>query len=210
MFVCCECCVLSLRRIDHSSRGVLPTVARRCVWSRNLENEEAKARYRAVKIQPQWVVTRRKTNNCTCKFEKHKQSFLSENYEQTSPNKKHTQSNAHEKHKQSFPSENYNRTFHNKQCSSTFIVAHPSVFNYSIIILLCDVVVVCRYGNNYTGTQKRCRCLAKLIKTTSATTLGIPTVRFRLFQRALPRCPANFGLGRQMARAFPVHKNKTS
>jgi len=32
-------------------------VARRCVWSRNLENEEAKARYRAVKIQPQWVVT---------------------------------------------------------------------------------------------------------------------------------------------------------
>jgi len=27
------------------------------VWSRNLENEEAKARYRAVKIQPQWVVT---------------------------------------------------------------------------------------------------------------------------------------------------------
>jgi len=32
-------------------------VARRCVLSRNLENEEAKARYRAVKIQPQWVVT---------------------------------------------------------------------------------------------------------------------------------------------------------
>ena len=51
------CCQRSLRRIDHSSRGVLPNVARRCVWSRNLENEEAKARYRAVKIQPQWVVT---------------------------------------------------------------------------------------------------------------------------------------------------------
>jgi hypothetical protein len=32
-------------------------VARRCVWSRNLENEEAKARYQAVKKQPQWVVT---------------------------------------------------------------------------------------------------------------------------------------------------------
>jgi hypothetical protein len=31
-------------------------VARRCVLSRKLENEEAKARYRAVKIQPQWVV----------------------------------------------------------------------------------------------------------------------------------------------------------
>jgi len=26
-----------MRRTDHSSGGVLPTVARRCVWSRNLE-----------------------------------------------------------------------------------------------------------------------------------------------------------------------------
>jgi hypothetical protein len=33
--------LLSLRRADHSSRGVLPTVACRCVWSRNLDNEEA-------------------------------------------------------------------------------------------------------------------------------------------------------------------------
>jgi hypothetical protein len=32
-------------------------VARRCVSSRNLENEEAKARYWSVKIQPQWVLT---------------------------------------------------------------------------------------------------------------------------------------------------------
>jgi len=34
MFVCCECCVLSgrgLRRADHSPRGDLPTVMRRCV-----------------------------------------------------------------------------------------------------------------------------------------------------------------------------------
>ena len=35
MFVCCECCVSSgrgsLRRSDHSSRGVLPTVVRRSV-----------------------------------------------------------------------------------------------------------------------------------------------------------------------------------
>jgi len=46
--------------------------------------------------------------HCTCKFEKHKQSFFSENYEQTFPNKKHKQSNAHEKHKQFLPSENYN------------------------------------------------------------------------------------------------------
>jgi hypothetical protein len=28
----------SLRRSDHSSRGVLPTVLRRCVWSRNIKN----------------------------------------------------------------------------------------------------------------------------------------------------------------------------
>ena len=31
----------SLRRADHSSRGVLPTVVRCCVWFRNLVNEEA-------------------------------------------------------------------------------------------------------------------------------------------------------------------------
>ena len=45
MSVCCECCVLyrwrSLRRADHSSTGVLPPVVRRCVWFRNLVNEEA-------------------------------------------------------------------------------------------------------------------------------------------------------------------------
>jgi len=41
----------------------------------------------------------------TCKFEKHKQSFPSENYEHTFSNKKH---------KQSFPSENYAHTFSNK------------------------------------------------------------------------------------------------
>ena len=31
MSVYCECCVLSVRQADHSSRGVLPTVVRRCV-----------------------------------------------------------------------------------------------------------------------------------------------------------------------------------
>jgi len=31
--------------------------------------------------------------HCTCKFVKHKQSFLSENYEQTFPDKKHKPSN---------------------------------------------------------------------------------------------------------------------
>jgi hypothetical protein len=43
MFVCCLLCVVryrSLRRADHSSRGVLPTAARRCVLSRNLADEE--------------------------------------------------------------------------------------------------------------------------------------------------------------------------
>jgi hypothetical protein len=46
MFVCCVCCQVerSLRRADHSYRGILPTVARRCVWSRNLVDEEAIAR----------------------------------------------------------------------------------------------------------------------------------------------------------------------
>ena len=32
--------------------------------------------------------------HCTCKFEKHKHSFLSENYEQTFTNKKYKQSTA--------------------------------------------------------------------------------------------------------------------
>jgi len=67
MSVCCECCVLSGRGLCDGlitrPGGVLPTVARRCVWSRNLENKEAKARYRAVKIQPQWVVTPGKQTN---------------------------------------------------------------------------------------------------------------------------------------------------
>jgi hypothetical protein len=48
MFVCCECCVLSSRDADHSSRGVLPTAVRRCVISRNLVNEGALAHWGAV------------------------------------------------------------------------------------------------------------------------------------------------------------------
>ena len=46
MFVLWVLCVVRegpLRRTDHSFRGVLPTVARRCMWSRNLVSEEAKA-----------------------------------------------------------------------------------------------------------------------------------------------------------------------
>jgi len=49
MNICCEYCVLrrwrSLRRPDHSSRGVLPTLLRRSVWSRNLMNAEAMAHW---------------------------------------------------------------------------------------------------------------------------------------------------------------------
>ena len=37
-----------LRQADHSSRGVLPTVVRRCVWSRNLDNGKALANRRTV------------------------------------------------------------------------------------------------------------------------------------------------------------------
>jgi len=46
MFVLWVLCVVrlrSLRRAYHSSRGVLPNVVRRCVWYRNLVNEEAVA-----------------------------------------------------------------------------------------------------------------------------------------------------------------------
>jgi len=47
MSVSCECSVLAgrgLRRADHSSREVLPTVLRRYVWLKTLMNEEAMAR----------------------------------------------------------------------------------------------------------------------------------------------------------------------
>ena len=41
----------SLRRADHSSRGVLPTVVRRCVWSRKPQNWGH---------NPRWVVAPQK------------------------------------------------------------------------------------------------------------------------------------------------------
>jgi len=44
LWVLCVVRLKSLRRTDHSSRGVLPTVVRRYVWSRNLKNKEAMAR----------------------------------------------------------------------------------------------------------------------------------------------------------------------
>jgi hypothetical protein len=38
LWVSCVVRYRSLRRADRSSRGVLPTVVRRCVWSRNIKN----------------------------------------------------------------------------------------------------------------------------------------------------------------------------
>jgi hypothetical protein len=43
--VLCVVRLRSLRRVDHSSRGVLPSMVRRCVWSRNLMNKEALAHW---------------------------------------------------------------------------------------------------------------------------------------------------------------------
>jgi len=43
MSVCCECCVLSLRRADHSYRGILLILRVSWVWSWCLDNEEALA-----------------------------------------------------------------------------------------------------------------------------------------------------------------------
>jgi len=45
-----------MRRADHSSRGVLPTVVRRCVWSRNLVNEEALAHRGAVTPKEEEII----------------------------------------------------------------------------------------------------------------------------------------------------------
>ena len=66
MFVCCERCVLSGRglcdglitRPEESYR-----LWRVVVCDQETSNEEAKARYRAVKIQPQWFVTPGKQTN---------------------------------------------------------------------------------------------------------------------------------------------------
>jgi hypothetical protein len=67
LWVLCVVRYRSLRRIDHSSRGVLLTVARCCVWSRNLELEEAKTRYRAVKNTTTMGCNAKKTNKLIIK-----------------------------------------------------------------------------------------------------------------------------------------------
>jgi hypothetical protein len=45
LWVLCVVRQRSMHQADHSSRGVLPTVVRRCVWSRNPVNEEALAHW---------------------------------------------------------------------------------------------------------------------------------------------------------------------
>jgi hypothetical protein len=65
MDVCWDCCMLSGRGLCD---GLITNAEEsyrlwRVVWSRNLEHEEAKARYRAVKIQSQWIVTPGKQTN---------------------------------------------------------------------------------------------------------------------------------------------------
>ena len=66
MFVCCECCVLSCRGLcdglitrPEESYWLWHVVV---VWSRNLENEEAKARYWAVENATTMGCNARKNN----------------------------------------------------------------------------------------------------------------------------------------------------
>jgi hypothetical protein len=67
-----------------------------------IQNQKYKSKYNIKLIYLNFICS-------TCKFEKHKQSSLSENYEQTFPNKKHKQSNARENDKQSFPAKGANK-----------------------------------------------------------------------------------------------------
>ena len=59
MFVCCECCVLSGRGLCDEpitrSEEFLPTEVRRCVWSRNLKNEEAATRVGSQRHRKKYV-----------------------------------------------------------------------------------------------------------------------------------------------------------
>jgi hypothetical protein len=45
LWVLCFFRYRTLRRADHSSRGVLPNVVRRCLWSSNVVNEEGLAQW---------------------------------------------------------------------------------------------------------------------------------------------------------------------
>jgi hypothetical protein len=59
LWVLCVVRYRSLRRADHSSRGVL-TVVRRCVWSRNIKNEEAMTRVESQRHEKQKMTSHSK------------------------------------------------------------------------------------------------------------------------------------------------------
>ena len=63
MSVCCECCVLScgsLRRADHSSRGVIPTVVRHSLLFTNPVNVENLAEWGGALVSKTSKQTNRK------------------------------------------------------------------------------------------------------------------------------------------------------
>jgi hypothetical protein len=74
MFVCCKCCVLSGRGLCD---GLItrPEESYRCGASlcdqETSKTRRLKARYRAVKIQPQWVLTPGKQTNKQVSLAKH-------------------------------------------------------------------------------------------------------------------------------------------
>jgi len=61
LWILCVVRQRSLRRANHSSKRVIPTVVRRCVWSRNLVKEEA---------LDHWGLLRQKQTNKTCMKQK--------------------------------------------------------------------------------------------------------------------------------------------
>ena len=61
----CDVRYRSLWRAEHSSRGVLPTVVRHCVWSRNIKREEVLARIGPQRHRKQYVTSQFPTS-VTC------------------------------------------------------------------------------------------------------------------------------------------------
>jgi hypothetical protein len=71
VWVSCVVRYRSLRRTDHTSRGVLSTVVRRCVWSKNLKNARwAAASGGGEDINPSHNLTTDKWPRVIKKFEK--------------------------------------------------------------------------------------------------------------------------------------------
>jgi len=72
LWVLCVVRLRSLRRADHSSRGVLATVVRRCVWYGNLANKEALAHWgllrQKLRITPQHCRTKTRFKVLSCAY----------------------------------------------------------------------------------------------------------------------------------------------